>query len=249
MVSITLALIAVIDRLLTLLRQRSELLELTIIRLQWDSLRWQIMHETAQVRAEIQEIARGKGRWKPPTFNGRHRRSSTERSLVKSASGASIASGMHTLTEDSPASSPPLSGENRIQSQDRRESILSVNGSPGRSATPRKAHRLPLLHSHIVTLEIRQRNLASTLLVRSGKTLDKMIDLSIPLKDLGGVKGPQPQEESHTESGAVPDDLLDIQDDLELGVNGLAERVGWCKELELLWSKYAPRQLARDQAD
>lgn len=61
-----------------------------------------------------------------------------------------------------------------------------------------------------------------------------MIDLAIPLKGLGGVSGPGEQAQ---EGGAVPDDLLDIQDDVESQVEELRRRVSWCKELEDQWKR------------
>lgn len=61
-----------------------------------------------------------------------------------------------------------------------------------------------------------------------------MIDVAIPLKDLGGVDGPVDGEQT---GGAVPDELLDLQDDLEIGVGDLASRISWCKELEDQWKR------------
>ena len=267
LVSITLELIVLIDRLLTLLRHRGELLELTSLRLQWDAMRWQIMQETAKVRSEIHDVARRKARWNPlairhdsRTFhrersstaasqasldaatNGRMSRSSTI------ASVASVASGVSDLSDASILSRDPMG----LPSPPRRGSFASMSSMSYRDlASPTKrSSQLPLLHSHIVNLEIRSRTLVSTSVSRSGKLLDKMIDVAIPLKNLGGIEGPI--EEAKDTRGAVPDELLDIQDELEGQAGDLANRVTWCKLLEDQWKRYVatlPQMLILLRAD
>lgn len=83
-----------------------------------------------------------------------------------------------------------------------------------------------------------------------------MIDTAAPLGGLGGVIGPMgvsgdliavkpgsrksvgEEEEKHVtvsseeEAGAVPGELLDLQDDLDMEVGAFGDRVGWCKDLE-----------------
>ena len=61
-----------------------------------------------------------------------------------------------------------------------------------------------------------------------------MIDLAIPLKSLGGVDGPKEDQEG---GGAVPDDLLDLQDELESEDAELSLRLAWCKQLEEQWKQ------------
>lgn len=63
-----------------------------------------------------------------------------------------------------------------------------------------------------------------------------MIDCAGPLKDLGGVDGPVTGE--LVEGGAVPDGLLDIQEELERDVEKLGSKVTWCRKLEKQWELY-----------
>jgi len=238
LVSITLALIVVIDRLLTLLRHRGELLELTSMRLQWDALRWQILQETTRVRTEIDDIARGKGRWIPPAQVRKFQRPSdggvrtpTGSPLPRAATLASTPSASSLSNAvTSPLKQPQLAvGMSDIK----RDSSTSL-ASLASNNTPKRSLHLPLLRSSIANLEIRQRNLASTSVSRSGKLLDRMIDVAIPLKDLGGVDGPG----GDGEGGAVPDELLDIQDAIENELSELETRTNWCRGLEQQWDAY-----------
>ena len=67
-------------------------------------------------------------------------------------------------------------------------------------------------------------------LPRAGALLDKMIDIAGPLKGLGGVDGPK--EEEQEGDGAVPEELLDAQEDLEAQAAQVGEHVAWCQKLE-----------------
>ena len=117
---------------------------------------------------------------------------------------------------------------------DSRKDSTSSLASLAASNTPKRSMHLPLLRSNIANLEIRQRNLATTSVARSGKMLDKMIDLAIPLKDLGGINGPGVQGEG----GAVPDELLDMQDGLEEEDTEIETRISCCRALEIQWDAY-----------
>jgi hypothetical protein len=61
-----------------------------------------------------------------------------------------------------------------------------------------------------------------------------MIDHAGPLRDLGGVNGPTTDVQ---EGGAVPDELLDIQDELEGDCEKVRALVEWCKQLEQQWNR------------
>ena len=227
--SITLSLIVLIDRLLHLLRQRSELLDLTLLRLQWDSIRWQIGQETARIRADIQAIVEKQGGWASSlsdAFSPSHEASPEEDLLAASDTRTSLPTHIRYRLEGP-----------GTQDQDHR--------SPDTSISSRRYH-LPLLHSQIVNMEIRQRNLSTNLLSRSGKILDRMIDVAVPLKGLGGVSGSDDRNNANAnrslelgaEEGAVPNKLLDIQDDLEKGFADLSSQLAWCRALEELWTRY-----------
>ena len=243
LVSITLALIVLVDRLMILLRHRADLLELTSLRIQWDNMRWQIMLETGKVRMEIDHIAKVKGRWIPPGKEGSTHDScltptkSTGTNdkgspLSKTTKLPSLSSISSTLSELSHTSITPSKSTRPIH-HSKRDSISSLSSLVVTNSPKRNFH-LPLLHSSIVNLEIRQKSLSSTLLIRSGKLLDRMIDLAIPLKHLGGVNGPG---EENGEGGAVPDELLDIQDDMENRASDLSDHLNWCKALEEQWKR------------
>lgn len=60
--------------------------------------------------------------------------------------------------------------------------------------------------------------------------LDKMIDTAAPLKANGAAK-------TGEHGGAVPDHLLDAQDDLEVRVSGLSTSLDMCRCLERWWTR------------
>jgi hypothetical protein len=60
--------------------------------------------------------------------------------------------------------------------------------------------------------------------------LDKMIDHAGPLKNLGGVHGPEGGAE-----GALPDIMLDLQDHMEGQAKGIESRLACCRVLEEQW--------------
>lgn len=90
--------------------------------------------------------------------------------------------------------------------------------------------RLPLLRSRIESLQIRYHSLAKTTVPRLGAMLDKMIDAAAPLKTNGDA-------DSREHSGAVPEYLLDAQDDLEGKVSGLSSSLAMCRRLERRWTE------------
>jgi hypothetical protein len=58
-----------------------------------------------------------------------------------------------------------------------------------------------------------------------------MIDLAGPMKGLGNVDGPTLTEVEG--EGAVPDSLLDAQDDLDLQTTQMGKDVIWLQQLEV----------------
>jgi hypothetical protein len=239
-----------VDRLLGLLRRRSELLELTSLRLQWDEMRWSVMAETEKIRKEIDGLASGEGRWTPNIETARS--NSPHLGHIQGMSGSRSDVGLaQTIGSNSTSTSSssisrsytmPSMASMSISSppETRRIPYLPLSprtphtlASPSDRRTPSKRTlHLTLLLSQIKTLEIRQRNLASNQVSRSAAILDKMIDYAGPLKDLGGISG---AEDGSGKDEALPDDLLDLQDELESGVRDTQGRVEWCRDLAAQW--------------
>jgi len=198
------------------------------------------MQETAKVRSEIDEIARVKGRWvAPPVHHDKSRdlrlseitrlgadATSVEPPMGRRDSLLTASDSFTSLTGLAQGSPSLITPSKSCKRESMSSPSSNLNGN-----SPKRNFHLPLLHSSIINLEIRQRNLSSTLLSRSGKVLDSMIDLAIPLKDLGGIHGPTTGDQS----GAVPDELLDVQEDLEGDVGTIARTIAWCKEVEVQW--------------
>ncbi|ODN80557.1 hypothetical protein L202_02758 [Cryptococcus amylolentus CBS 6039] len=234
LVSITLDLIVLIDRILSLLRRRGLLLDLTNLRLQWDQTRWAAMTESESLQKEVDAMVHDKARWVPvdmstpaPVKAGRKSLGATPDTsprtpIVRDVSSSSISSDMGTTAEGATK---------------RRSSTASINFSSGRPiGTPDRSLHIPLLHSQLVNLRIRHKNLAKTHMSRSGALLDRMIDVASHLRDLGDTQGPVSVEaDEKKEGGAVPDELLDLQDELDASVEELGEKVEWCGELEQHW--------------
>ncbi|WWC62133.1 uncharacterized protein I303_104724 [Kwoniella dejecticola CBS 10117] len=216
LVSITLNLIVLIDRILSLLRRRGQLLELTLVRLRWDQMRWEIMLETERIRKEVGEIVRDKGRWRPavhePSLGANPQPGSMILESPQTPPAARKLPTSSSLNSLADAASPQLSPSNKKHS------------------SPRHSLHITLVHSQLVSLQVRLRNISSNQMKRSGVLLDQMIDLAGPMKNVGGVSGP-----NDGQGGAVPDQLLDLQDDLEAMVKDLSGRIVWCEQLTKYW--------------
>jgi hypothetical protein len=224
LVEVTLDLIVVVDRLLTLLRRRSELLELTKFRLQWNELRMSCAKELDAMKTEGALIVKRKCEWLP--------------------TGAASRIADNRQPDPPPGSpAPPLGSATSllVTPTTPKHRTLSINNasSPSHSspsssplATPRRASlRIPLLRSQIVNLRIRHTTFSTSVLPRAGALLDKMIDIAGPLKGLGGIYGPKEHEQEG--DGAVPEELLDAQEDIEARAARIGEHVVWCQQLEL----------------
>ncbi|WWC70145.1 uncharacterized protein I206_104092 [Kwoniella pini CBS 10737] len=216
LVSITLDLIVLIDRILTLLRKRGQLLDLTLTRLHWDQMRWEIGKETKKIRDEIAEIVQNKGKWLPAV--------GIKHSELSVAAVPQTPSPVMTTLPRS-GSFTTLIDPSNSPSTPPRQSASKMHFSP------RHSLHIPLLHSQLVSLNVRHRNLTSNQLTRSSILLDKMIDLAAPLRGLGDINGP-----AETES-AVPDVFLDLQDEVDARAKETSDRIDWCKQLEKQWEK------------
>ncbi|KAL7421930.1 hypothetical protein Q5752_003702 [Cryptotrichosporon argae] len=250
LVEITLDLILLIDRLLKVLRQRGAVLDLVALRLQWDELRWAITQETERVRGEIDEIVRGRGRWAPPD---------AEDGLAPSASTADV-----SLNQKLPVRRTSSSFQTPVKRPIALPGSASLSPTPNAPSspthsvpsptrthfTPKRNLHLPILHSQVVSLQVRQRTLTASSLAISGTVIDKMIDSASQLKGLGGVHGPA---EDEGKEGAVPEELIDMQEELEEQVDEVGARLGWCKQLEEQWKRadahHAAASKARETAE
>lgn len=213
LVELTLDLILLIDRLLSLLRVRYELLELTSLRLTWDELRWRIHWDSARIPSDLEKalldhasrLSAHMAGFKEDQVLSRH---NTSGSFTPATPRTSPRDG----TESAPAS-PSASRHYRRQ---------SIQASQLRSTT--------------TAIRIRHTTLQTTSVKRAGEVMDQMIDRAASLKSLGGVKllglWSEPVQEGDQAGGAVPDALLDIQDEVENGVMALQRDLGHAKVVE-----------------
>nr|ACZ80634.1 conserved hypothetical protein [Cryptococcus depauperatus] len=225
LVSITLDLVVLIDRILSLLRRRKLLLDLTSLRLQWDEIRWQVMSEVWALEKEVDEMVRNRSKWVPIDII--------------------IPGSTHTLDPDSQSclgSSkadlksisiyPKAESLYTLESEEKMSALTArLSAAPQGFVETEKPLHHPLLHSQLINLRIRQQNLTSTQLAQSGALLDRIIDIASHLKNLGSTSGP-PSTLDEFENGAVPEKLLDLQDDLDASVEELGNKISWCEELE-----------------
>lgn len=233
---VTLDLILLIDQLLTVLRRRGAVLNLTSLRLQWDDLRYEVTREIESVRTEIDHVVAEAQTWVPGAAipDRRRERQGSTRSdsspqAVLSSSSTSLSSYLEPSLGASPTSqSTPLPTRKGDTSSDRSSSI---NTSPVRSSAPRSALHISILRSQLVGLQTRYHKLSLNLVKRSSAILDRMIDSASRLDELGGVDGPVPQE-GKTRHGAIPDQLIDLQEELEAKAKSIAALVDWCGQIE-----------------
>ena len=235
LVEVTLDLIVVVDRLLTLLRRRSELLELTKYRLYWDEMRMSCAEELGGMRLEADLIAARKCEWLPIGMGPR-----SKQRVVDVPQDCPTSPPNNARAQDAAPSTPrpqilgvphtPSPSKSAPRSTLQTASPAALR-SPSPSATPRRASlRIPLMRSQVANLRIRHTTLSATVLPRVGALLDRMIDVAGPLRNLGGTHGPT--KEGADADGAVPGELLDAQDDLERQAASIGERIQWCQELE-----------------
>ncbi|WVQ73988.1 hypothetical protein IAR50_003569 [Cryptococcus sp. DSM 104548] len=238
LVSITLDLIVLIDRILSLLRRRGLLLDLTNLRLQWDQTRWSVMTESESLQVEVDAMVQDKARWVPVDMSSSTPVKPEGRKSLGASPDSLERSPQTPIVRDTSSNSiSSASGASAESAAKRRLSTTSVNSSFWRPiGTPDRSLHIPLLHSQLVNLRIRHKNLLKTHMSRSGTLLDRMIDVASHLRDLGDTKGPTRADlEEKKDGGAVPDELLDLQDELDASVGELGEKVEWCGELEQHW--------------
>lgn len=234
LVEVTLDLILLIDQLLQVLRSRGSILELASLRLQWDDLRYEVRRESESVKSEIDHVVTDAQAWLPgaaaaPRWEPRRRASEHHPpSPQMHASSSDGSLGEHATIPKT----PPLGSNQILRSPNRTPSPTKAPGSPTKPHNvPRSALHLSILRSQLVGLQTRHRNLQYNLVKRSGAILDKMIDQAGRLKDLGGVEGPL-QEEDRQRQHAIPDALIDLQEELEARATDIGGRVTWCSSFE-----------------
>lgn len=233
LVGVTLDLILLIDQLLTVLRKRGGVLNLASLRLQWDDLRHEVSCEIESVRSEIDHVVAEAEAWLPGAGPAPERRLERRKSvwsnhssqLNVSSSSGSPAEGSETPMSQSPASTSP---NPRPASPTK---CSTLNSSPSKPTGSRSGLHISILRSQLVGLQTRDQNLSHILVKRSGAILDRMIDSASRLEDLGGVAGPVPQE-GKTRHGAIPDLLIDLQEELEARAKDIASTVEWCTTFE-----------------
>lgn len=222
LVEVTLDLILLIDQLLTVLRQRGALLDLTSYRLQWDDLRHEVSREADSVNAEIEHVVAEAQAWIPGQSLPERRASSklSSRPMVVPVSGGSDAA-------QGPSTPPGSPKKEAAMNTSRKAAPPSPTKAGG---GPKSALHLSILRSQLVGLQTRQRNFAYTLVKRSTAVLDKMIDAAARLDRLGGVTGPL--DDAANSHNAVPEQLIELQEAIEDNAKGMSERVTWCSEFE-----------------
>lgn len=211
-----------------------------MLRLQWDQVRWQVMSESKGLLKEVDSMVQGKARWSPAEVDISSR--GPPRHLPRSSSchgGVIPVTPKSSMRRTDPLASDLASAHLGSSPQYKQASEGSVQtASPSRHlSTPDRSLHIPLLHSQLVSLRIRHKNITSTQLAHSGAILDRMIDVASHLQNLGDVNGPCTKGETQ-EGGAVPGQLLDLQDELDASVDELGRRVTWCGELEEHWKLY-----------
>ncbi|WVR06884.1 hypothetical protein IAU60_003920 [Kwoniella sp. DSM 27419] len=212
LVSIALDLIVLVDLLLTKLRHRYDLLELTLARLEWDRIRWEVESETRRVREEVDRMVQEQSAWTLGTQSDDENRS-TEGTLKNQSSVSP-----EVIKGDAASPIGRLSAKSEGASS-------SPVGEVSRRCDLRKPARYTLWQSRLDEIRLRQEQISSRA-AQSGSALDRMIDLAGPLKGLGGVYGPA----SDTGQNAIPDELLDEQDNLEAKVKETGGRVDCAKD-------------------
>ncbi|KAL1411463.1 hypothetical protein Q8F55_002419 [Vanrija albida] len=250
LVEVTLDLILLIDQLLTHLRQRRAVLDLASLRLQWDDIRFEVTRESESVKGEIEHVVSEAQAWVPgmPLPDRPERRNSYRSYGYPSRyrSGLPGSTSNTSLPETASApSTPPSPSKQSLPPSPTKATPPSpripgsrsprVPGSPTKGNTPRPGLHLSILHSQIVGLQTRQRNFQYNLVKRSGGILDRMIDMAVGparLKNLGGVDGPL-KEDQDPNRGIVPDELIDLQDEIERKAEEMHDIVRWCSEFEL----------------
>ena len=233
-------LIVLVDQLLTLLRERGELLELTALRLQWDRARWLMMLELRRLNADVKDILLQRADWSSKLLSLTPK--STADSLIHvpvTRAKRQDRTAFEVAKDREPASSPlrVLQADLKLPTIFSPPRIAAYLASSHHSA---KAFGLTDMSGSKVTLcgrtteiessylEMRHRHIAATLLPQSGLLLDKMIESAATLRGLGNMMKPMDVERI---PGAVPEELLDLQDSLEQAVENTKIQIAGCNAL------------------
>lgn len=215
LVSITLDVIVILDRIFILLRHRSQLLDLCQSRFQWEILRSQCFQDCARFLISIDNVLQDFLDWMPD------------------AKMADVVVPSLPTEVDHPSNQPSVKVEDPLTPKQKQSRLIpasiytpSPKSSPVKQASPgRQLLYLPLVRSRIGSLEIRHENLSMTTIPRLGAMLDRMIDVAAPLI----------ASQSAEHKGAIPDHFLDAQDDMESRVLGLGTALIQCRNLEQWW--------------
>lgn len=223
LVSITLDLIVIVDRLLTLLRQRSELIDLCRLRLKWEALRSQCLQDCDRFSTDVDDIVTDYLDWLP----GTGQTAPSDLASVNDTKRSPVLSSQISPSDTRSAApyTPPAPTKYGGSPSTSPNSSFRMRASPSMNKL-----RLPLIRSRIESLQIRYDTLSLTSAPRLGAMVDKMIDTAAPLKTNDVAQGSE-----HT--GAVPEYLLDAQDDLEVRVSGLSSTLDMCRLLEKRWAR------------
>lgn len=116
---------------------------------------------------------------------------------------------------------------------------VSIPNSPSTSRHYRRQSlQASQLRSTMTSIRIRHSTLRDTLVKQAGEVMDQMIDRAASLKSLGGMKllglvtDQKAGQQEGEGGGAVPEEFLDIQDEVELGVEALDKQVAEGKAVE-----------------
>ncbi|RXK39305.1 hypothetical protein M231_03384 [Tremella mesenterica] len=238
-VSVALDLVVLADRLLKLLRQRRDLLHLTALRLRWDKLRGHIRLECESIVAEIGTVVGEAGRWRPTiSTSARHRtRNSLDQPFRNTPSLISVVATETPQTPKRIVSSSIASTPDHVQrssdSSGMKTPLVKPTSRHSIGTSSPSSLKRSLLHTKLSNLHIRYDQLQSMFVSPGSKALDDMVDLAPHLKGLGDTRGPNDIKTP----GSVPDQLLDIQDELDSRVQDVSGRISWCEELERQWER------------
>lgn len=168
LIELTLTTLLALDKLLHLLRDRSELLDLLSLRLTWDEQRVASWKERRSLLSDLQVFLRTRARWSLDTYE--------QSPFTPSPSPA--------LRFTSPSPSPsPRPSSSLARRRDSAASLASISSdtSSGPSAVFSRSTRYKLaeLLSHDAALfSGRLTSLNHSKVMAAGKTLDKLIDAS-----------------------------------------------------------------------
>lgn len=223
LIEVTLTTLLALDKLVHLLRSRSEFLQLTNLRLTWEEKRLGAFSEHKSIQEDIESFVKKSARWTPEAYRRMveslvNASSSSVSSFSMYHPNASNASGSFTSHPNASSSSvnvstnvvdSPLSSPVSATAPGRRNSAFSSNNRNSRS---KAADDLGREAGRFTT---RVAAWDRSLVKPAGQALDKMIDKK-----------------------TVPDAILDEQDRLEDKTRPLEALARFGMEVVAQWKKY-----------